>query len=134
MTEDRLKELLVTSENNDSFDSAIARELFVEFDRLRSVLAEPDSPKLIASLTMTLNLESKETAELERRLRNEPAKMEGRLRNELAEMKGRYRTAKETIDKQNRRINLIKGLLNSCLDHIRRLETAEYIRKKLPSS
>lgn len=125
MTEDRLKELLATSKSKDSVDSAIVRELFVEFDRLHNILAaldktKPDLKNEIARLTITFEKQPEELAEMEKQLRNEMAEMEKQCRN-----------ARETIDKQSRLIDLVQSLLNSCLPHIRRPETADYIRKRL---
>jgi chromosome segregation ATPase len=122
MTEDRLKELLTTSECKDSFDSAIVRELFVEFDQLHSVPNEldrikPDLENKVARLTESLE-----------QLPNEIATKEKQLRSELAMMEKQYRDARETIDKQNDRFKLVCRLLISCLDHIRNAKTADYIK------
>jgi predicted transcriptional regulator len=114
MTEERLNDLLATSENADSLDSAVVRELFEEFDRLRAILDEPVKLQKEA-VVLTENL----------------AELRKQIRQKINETAGQYHICKEKIEELNYRNNLIANLIESCLPHISHPETADHVRRKL---
>ena len=136
MTDERLKELLAVSEHQESFDSAVVRELFVEADRLQAILHQLDSTNAclenkVSHWTDALERMPNELAEMEAKLRCELIEKEKRLVHELAEAKEQSRKASEILDPQNPDFKHGCELLTSCLEHIKRPETADYIKENL---
>jgi hypothetical protein len=147
MTENQLKELLADSKCKDSFDSAIVRELFVEFDRLHELLNnldafKPNLENMIVRLTESLEQLPNDMTTMEKQLHNELALTEQRLRDELtiaeerqrdglAMMEKQCQDARKIIDKQNDRFKLLSGLLVSCVNRITNPKTADYIILKM---